>query len=458
MKRIIRTIWPIIIIALMISVFLFFALKQKELDAFTGDADEVSYTVDLSKETEKQVQTFKYTCSQVALSMDIPQDWQYVARAGSDSFIHIPSGASIQIQVLEYYPQVNNADEQTISESFQSLGYRVMQFERLDVNSYMSVYEKQSGELITDYIEHVLWDRQHVVKITASFAQEHYDKLFSQIWACLESTVWEYEDPIPPNMLLCYQLKGDYEFAVPVKWLSGSTDDSFYAYSEEQGASFTAQLIEDSSLISSISQYDYSTFLSSGRSGFALLSFEQSEYELYAEATYMANSQTQMFLVQYYVTNGAFHYIFTYEFPVDIQEMLSSVRFALGYVRIFYTPDEMPESETESFTESAITAPDTSTSDETEVITEITQVETFAEALMVVGGLSAEQSQYIEQVWQHANAGIPVDARAYKQGPMDKILYVLSDDGTPYYIYVTNDGQLERICVNAENGPVIFTE
>ena len=57
------------------------------------------------------------------------------------------------------------------------MGMQITEFEYMSDNSYYVIYQSQGMSGITDYIEYVIWDRQHVAKIVVTFNDENYDKL-----------------------------------------------------------------------------------------------------------------------------------------------------------------------------------------------------------------------------------------------------------------------------------------
>lgn len=75
---------------------------------------------------------------------------------------------------------------------------------------------------------------------------------------------------------------------------------------------------------------------------------------------------------------------------------------------------------------------------------------------MSVAGISQENADAISAVWDSLNAGIPTYAKAYMQSSDYLILEVTNDQQVNYYIYLDTAGGLSKICVNTEDGPVIY--
>lgn len=460
-----KRFWPFVLIGAMITLFVLFATRQSNLDVYTGG--QSTYTVETETETEKKVITNTYMNSEINLSMQIPDGWTHVTKDGYDTYVHNASASSVQIQVMSYYPMVNNASADSLSQTYSQRGLTITEFQFLADNSYYLVYQSSGKSGITDYIELVIWDRSHVAKIVWTFNDSNYEKLKEEIWYCIDSISWQYEDPITEGFILCYQIDGDFEYAVPDSWQSGSTDTSFYAYEENTGASLTVNLLDDPTLLNDITQIDYANFLSNGKSNFVLNQFQQNDSMIYGEATYQ-NNDVQTAIVQGYFATGTYQYIVTYEYPVDLgTDYAALAQNGIALTRIFYSSagDDVP-AETE--TSNSVFIPDTLQSAQSETEPQSAQSETtdsqngdgevatFSEALMSVAGISQENADAISAVWDSLNAGIPTYAKAYMQSSDYLILEVTNDQQVNYYIYLDTTGGLSKICVNTEDGPVIY--
>lgn len=333
---------------------------------------------------------------------------------------------------------VNNASADSLSQTYSQRGLTITEFQFLADNSYYLVYQSSGKSGITDYIELVIWDRSHVAKIVWTFNDSNYEKLKEEIWYCIDSISWQYEDPITEGFILCYQIDGDFEYAVPDSWQSGSTDTSFYAYEENTGASLTVNLLDDPTLLNDITQIDYANFLSNGKSNFVLNQFQQNDSMIYGEATYQ-NNDVQTAIVQGYFATGTYQYIVTYEYPVDLgTDYATLAQNGIALTRIFYSSagDDVP-AETE--TSNSVFIPDTLQSAQSETEPQSAQSETtdsqngdgevatFSEALMSVAGISQENADAISAVWDSLNAGIPTYAKAYMQSSDYLILEVTND-------------------------------
>lgn len=467
-KNLLSRYWFIVVAIILLLLFLVNATKQENLDVY--NKEDYTYTVESETEEEKDVKTFTYMNEKLNLSIEIPDGWEKVTKDGFDTYIHKASASSIQIQTLSYYPMVNNATAESLAETYNEQGYTVTEFQKTAGNSYYVIYQGQGISGITDYVENVIWDRSHVVKIVITFNDSYYEKLEDEIWIPIDSLQWDYEDPIDENYYLTYQRYGDFEFAVPVTWASGYTDSSFYAYDEETGAMMTVNLLEDSTMINDISQVDYTDFLSANKQNFALSQFSQQDNEIYGEATYI-NNDIYIALMQKYIANGQYHYIITYEYPAEMSDYYYLLcQNGLSYIRLFntvpdaldeasvFSPNEIPETTTaEEETESVYTPELDTTPSQQETEDSPSEVSSFAEALMSVAEIPQENANNISSIWDSLNAGIPTYAEAYKKSDTGLIILVTNDQNVNYFLYVRNDGVLTDIRVNTEDGPSVYS-
>lgn len=96
----------------------------------------------------------------------------------------------------------------------------------------------------------------------------------------------------------------------------------------------TVNILEDTSILSDISELDYANFLSSSKQNFILSQYEHTDH-IHGEAVY-SNNGIQTSIIQEYYANGTYHYIITYEFLTSYGEsMVSAISDALNAARIF---------------------------------------------------------------------------------------------------------------------------
>lgn len=478
LRRIFGKFWYLFVVGIMLAIFLTVITKQDDLSVYTGNNSR--YTIEPETEIEKNFDSQAYINNVIGLSMRIPADWTYIVKDGFDTFVHSASASSVQIQVLSYYPMINNVSGDSLYETYSARGLGLTEFERTSETSYYVVYKGKGMSGITDYIEYVLWDRSHVAKIVMTFNDNNYEKLQTEIWGCIDSVSWTREDPVYDGMYLMYSQYGDFEFAVPTDWSTATADNTFYATYDESNIAMTAAVLEDSTLMSEFSQIDYTNYLSSGKQNFALTQFQQDETSIYAEATYYYG-ETQMSLMQYYISNGVYHYIVTYECPTELgAEAIPFGRNALSLTRVFYTPSEeelsvkqdainesdtvftpddpasQMQSEIQSKAESMINGDTNQSGADSQSPDENNgSVSSFADALVAVAEIPKEKAEAIVNLWSSLGMSAPTYAEAIKGNDTTLILLITDSTGVNYYLYVTKTGDLQEIHMHSDDGPTI---
>lgn len=466
LRRVFGRFWYLFAIAIMLAVFMTVATNKDGLDLYTNGPS--TYTVEPESESEKQVNSVTYRNKEVEMTLSVPEGWDYVLKDGFDTFIHSESASSIQVQVLNYYPQVNNVTQQSLSESYAIQGKAVTEFSFISNNGYYLIYQTQGISGITDCIEMVQWDRLHVVKLAVIFNDIYYDKLKDEIWYCIDSMSWQYESPIPEEYVLYYQIDGDFEYAVPSGWVTGMSGDTLYASDSTTGSFMTVNVLDDVSSVENISQLDYVNFLSSGKQDFVLTQYSQTENTIYGEATYMQDN-TMVSLMQYYIANGTYHYILTFECPTEIGgDIMPLAQGALELTRVFFKPDEGTDNETETetentdakemetSTETTVQEHQTSTEETSESETEQTSVSSFSEAIVNITGIPYEKADSIAGIWDQLQAGTPVYAEAVKESSDTVVILVETAQDFLYYLFVGKDGELQTIRLGSEDGNIIW--
>lgn len=482
----VKKFWFILVLVIMAVIFTIYAKKKDLLNAYTGG--DAEYTMIESEETETELPMEEFTYEGLALTMKIPEGWERVTKDGYDTFIHTPSATSIQLQVMSYYPQVNNVTAESLGADLLAMGYSLTDFSRTSLNSYLTTYQSETSAGVMDYIDFTIWDLSHVVKLHITVQDDNYERIKEPLLASLDSLVWDYEDPIPEGIYINYSINGDFQFGIPEGWTTGEQEGSIYAY-DTSGANMSVTLLEDQDPdIDSLTQLDYATFASTGKNNFILSRFEKGSHYIYAEATYSTNN-VMMGMMQYYGIYGTSHYIITFNIPYDLisdyyelcyscidtfrifgsaegtetDETVKSgvsedlgLNDMLGDVPISSTPQE---TETETI-QSAETGTQPITEDtaktEGEGLTESVEASSFGDALVQAIGIPAERAMEISNIWDSLAAGNPIYAQAVKESADAYILYIQAEGGMEYYMTVSKDGALKKICVGSEDGQILF--
>ena len=485
LRRLFGRFWFIAVAAVMLVIFLTVASNNKTLNVYTGkDRGDGGRVIQQEVETEKPFESQDYANSEIGLTMKIPAGWTYVKKSGYDTFVHNASASSVQVQILSYYPMVNNATKESLAESFAARGLTLTEFSRESETSYYTICQENGMGGVTDYVEEVLWDRDHVVKIVVTFNDSYYDKLQTDIWGCIDSVQWIRENPVPEGFALYYSQVGDFEFAYPFGWAVEAADGAFYASLEGTNAYMSVNVEENNTLMSNFSQVEYSNSLSAGRSDFVLTQFQSDDSSVYAEATFYYGD-VQMSLMHCVIANGAYHYSIAYECPTEIgAEVIPLARTALDATRIFYelsedekkavesenaaaqgrdsvfTPDgvgSQMQSEIQSKGEALSGSSGNGDVDYTDPTTaqDSENVSSFAAALVQVAEIPQDKAEAVAEKWTSLGMSRPTYAEAYKGNDEIIILLITDSSGVNYYLYLSRAGELQEIHMNSEDGPTI---
>lgn len=459
LRSLFKKYWFFVLIPVAVIVFLIYMMSREDLQVFDPVGGEAIQTVLPERETEQtleeEMQT--YTAEKVPFSIDVPVSWSGVLKGGNKTFVHPPSSSAVSIQVLDYYPQVNNCTGDSLAEEIYKNGYTVTNFEKTDASSYILYYQSSNENGVIDYIDYVTWDRQHVVKVTFTIRDTYYDKMSPVIDKCFLSIKWEKEDPVPEGTFIAYDQLSDIEFGVPSSWQYGWSENAFYAMDDQTGANMTVNFMEDESPIDAIDQAAYADYLGSGKNSFMLQMFDHYSGSIYAEASYISPSDnTQTDIMQLYMADGRTHCAATFEVSdTYINDYYDVFRACLACVRSFYIPTEhiitSDELETEGPESSEI---------ETDAFGEIEtekEVATFKDALVAVTGIEMEKASAIEDIWNQLEAGTPSNAKPLKENEDSFILYIQTYEGNVYYMTIKKTGELENIRINSENGPILYS-
>ena len=291
---------------------------------------------DLGEEiqTQKSFETQIYTNDTVSLSMEIPADFNMVIKSGYETFVHSPSGTSIQIQVNEYDPSINNINATSASEMVVGEGYSFISFTRLSNSSYEVIYQKNEGVLY-DYIEEVYWDKEHIVILKFIIADENYQKFNDQLVYVVDSFSWIKENPIPDQYYLYYCAEGNFEFGIPADWSFSGSGNAFYAADPSTGSQYMIQYLpnEIQTDLSELTATDMTGIINSGKSSFMLETFFAESGKAQARASFISNDIRYIDNYTIYATEQTLYYvIFEYENGLLSEEMIDELK---GLLRIF---------------------------------------------------------------------------------------------------------------------------
>ena len=337
----------IAVIGLVVMIILRGFYQEKPMQAFTSYSPSVAENQ--TEEEVEKVEMYTFTDDNAGFSIGIPIGWVQASSDQSRYFVHRESGTGLYIKTSSYQKEYGNLSSSVLAEEKGKGGYIVTNVQFLSNSSYILLYGKagSSGEIETQYIDYVTWDKETVVTLTYVCAVSNMDALFPAMQQSMDSFVWEKQNPIPADCYVQYYSYGDFEVGLPVGWAVGTTDTAVVANDTNSGAVLTIEAYATDEHIGAFTQNDYINFAMGNRQNFYLSSCSIFDDLLYAQASYTTESGIQMTLLHYIATNGVYEYIFTAECPAasfqDIAPTLNNC-FSLfkSYAAIAAQPQETP--------------------------------------------------------------------------------------------------------------------
>ena len=467
--------WFAVVVVVMVAIFFGIISSNQKLAVYTKD-DRAEYTVIKEEETEFLPDTGLFQSDRIHLSMEVPSRWNHVLKSGHDTFIDEKTASSVQLQILDYAPEINNDSDKSLAEELSKKGFTPVSFTPQSPVSYTLFYQGSSIDGIINYYDYVIWDRAHIVKICFIFPDSITDRMSPLIDHILNSVCWEMEEPIPDGTGLFYDEISGFEFGYPARWEHAITEDGvFYAMDTENqtGSQMTVSILEDETNPGTLSQYEYSVSLESGKSNFLMTSFRQDENSILAEASFTGADGQKMLEVQYVSSDGRHIFVVTFDFPQEAHDLVYDT--ALTCIDLCRFDRSSPESEEvlaeEETSESS--ADDSSLwdlflqeadqnedrsikrsgeEDDTQV-----NASTFSDALMSILSMEKDQADRISKVWDSLSIGQAVYLQGVKEDDTSVLLAARAENGMDYYLTIRKeDYELIRISVGSEYGSTVF--
>lgn len=309
----------IVLAFLFALIYSFISASQTNLPAYVQ-------TEEPKQEEPKtpDIRTTEYFNEEVGLSMLVPAEWTRVTKNGGDAFVNQVDGAMLHFDVREYDPTMNAITEAQATNDVLSANGVLGGFAKDDNHSYLVIYELGSA----DYFEYNIWDLQHTVRVTLQIPTQRYSYYYDIAIYLFDSFVWEQAAPIPEEFCMFYSDYGNFEFGVPIGW-EGSTVDGEYTAVSPNGSTMSCSLTSTSMDLSGISQIDYVTAASAGKSNYLLSTYSNTGSVLTAEATYVLNG-VECAEVRTILATGTFQYEFTFQceranYDTDGQYFLTAI-------------------------------------------------------------------------------------------------------------------------------------
>lgn len=309
--------WLFILVVIAVLSFIVTVLghqAQKKPETFNGK-DTISQVSTTAKHV--QVDTYKYRNKKLGFTIEIPRTWNQLTQNGNTTFMDRNTGATLEIEIDKYDPNVNVMDNSNASTQIPDN----MVFEGFtkDTGSphYELRYQDMSSKSPYDYLEEVYWDRDHIVKLLCIFPDKYYKDLTSYYTTIIDSFDWNSSNPVPSGYNLVYINNDSYsfEFGMPSEntWSTGTQNGVIVAQDTKTGMQMTLSTIADSNPATSITGSDVAQLLSSNRANFIMENLNTSKDYAQATSTYVVNNQ-QWIDKSYIFSDGYNWYIQSFDY------------------------------------------------------------------------------------------------------------------------------------------------
>ena len=311
------------VIVILSMLFTIFSQKGQDKLAVYQDSNKVE-TKDSKEDEPKKldVETEIYTDNEHHFSLSIPKDWEQVTKGGYPTFVHSASASSLQVQVLDYDPAVNNESQTTLSAKIADDGKTFVSFDKKTTSSYELMYQDFQNSTY-DYIEEVYWDRDNIIKLVCTFNDENYEKIKPYYELILNSFAWQRANEIPADYAMYYNDQAGFEVMIPAAWTLGASGNAVVATDGDTGASETLMMTNNTSYFDSVTATDMAKILNTGQSGFMMNSYDNSKETATAKCTYIIDNVQYQETVYGYATGKAMYFVtFDYEAGTISDEMI----------------------------------------------------------------------------------------------------------------------------------------
>lgn len=311
------------VIVILSMLFTIFSQKRQDKLAVYQDSNKVETKDSKEDESKKlDVETEIYTDNEHHFSLSIPKDWEQVTKGGYPTFVHSASASSLQVQVLDYDPAVNNESQTTLSAKIADDGKTFVSFDKKTTSSYELMYQDFQNSTY-DYIEEVYWDRDNIIKLVCTFNDKNYEKIKPYYELILNSFAWQRANEIPADYAMYYNDQAGFEVMIPAAWTLGASGNAVVATDGDTGASETLMMTNNTSYFDSVTATDMAKILNTGQSGFMMNSYDNSKETATAKCTYIIDNVQYQETVYGYATGKAMYFVmFDYEAGTVSDEMI----------------------------------------------------------------------------------------------------------------------------------------
>lgn len=274
---------------------------KRELPVYVGKTEEVT-TIAYSIETQR--------VSYENISMDVPADWTYVDYNDNARYIS-NNGSYIDMISQDYYPEINTfLSESIVSARISSIGGTETGFTSISSSCVYYYYQKMVGDTSYNVCSYISWDFAKIAEIDICIPTEIYGDYLKLPEYLIDKIICTKTSPISDDYYVFYESNTNTQFGIPINW-EFSNNGQITLYNGN------ASIVIGSTSITSfsdITSMQYSQLTGNTVANFVLTSFNSTQNQLTAEASYNDNG-TKMYMKQYIINAGSISLVFTLTVP-----------------------------------------------------------------------------------------------------------------------------------------------
>lgn len=297
-----------------------------------SDAGNSSVTDGTSSQPQELFSMNKYTGNGYEVS--VPTEWEKVVKDGYDTFIHVPTSASVQLINGDYNPVVNCVTQNSLQKTLQAQGFTLLSFAQTTTSSYEAVYKDADYT----YMEFMFWTQDKIVNLYCTVPSQYFETFGGTYMSIVQSFRWaDTETKIPQDIAILYSEVAKFQMAVPLsdKWGYAQTDNTIIVQNTSDSVYFSVTGVASTEDLSALTQVQYVQIVSQNYKNFFLKSFTNDKGTISSVATYQRDNTT-IYLSQYIISTGNMQYTINYEVPADrVSDFADEYTMLLSYFRFF---------------------------------------------------------------------------------------------------------------------------
>ena len=332
-------LWWIIIGVFILSLIitLFFGISAPLEGYVNTNEEEIIDNGAIENKLDEVFEVYKH--EETGVSLEIPKNWKKIVKNGGKSFVHAESGTTIWVKTLEYNPEINHKNIESILVNYlsETNNIEIISANDIDNTSIQIIYIKKENDIIYDHIVNFIWDREKIVMVDSLLNDKYYKSFEDTINYVHSSILLESQSKIGKDSVIYYNGYGKYELVVPKNLKYGESESTLLLADESKNMIISIQAIQTDESLESFDKLDYTKYASSTRTNFIISSYAAGKDYIYAEGTFQDKSTgTSMCLIQELITTGEYEYIITCEIPYgNIQEMYQEISSLFGSFKYY---------------------------------------------------------------------------------------------------------------------------